>query len=158
MGVTLSMGQRISKSTNTTITNTTNRDDQHYCSIQVGGESSFGLEIDEIQRQFGHTYVYFKVPVDKIDQIRHKYVDIRYQRTSDRNYNANINDNIINQLDKLQDSLKTSLRGIRSHKNIINSVQYEEYRFTSERNNNFIFRFSTEGKPTLTIRYMFQHS
>jgi hypothetical protein len=135
-----------------------NQDDQHYCSIQIGQDNSFGLSIAEIQRQFGQTYIYFTIPPDKIERVRHEWVDIRYQRNLGRKHETTVTDDVIKQLDRLQDSLKISLRDIKPSKNIINKKQYLEYRVTSEKHNYFTFRFSTEGKPTLTISYIFQHS
>ena len=153
------MGQNSSKK-NLSQANQDRQEDQHYCSVQIGYESPIRLEVAEVQRQFGQTYVHFRLPNSqrkRIYQLQSQPLDIQYQRTLGRQ-NPNLTSNeMMAQLEKLQDNLKLTLSNLKASRNIINGVEYQEYSCPTERGNNFTFRFGLTSKPTLLIRYMFTH-
>lgn len=160
VSVYIFMGQIASKK-NKIIENTT-RQESHFCSIQIGSGTSFPLTFIDVQRQFGNTYVNFKLPSNQKNQLLHlqggSRLDIQYQRTPSRHQNELCGSDMVTQLEKLQDSLQVSLTNQTPAKNIISGTEYQEYQCITTKGNNFTFRFGTQNRPNLIVRYMYQHN
>lgn len=154
------MGQIASKKSQ--IIENITRQEIHVCSIQIDSGTSFPLTVIDVQRQFGNTYVNFKLPSNQKKQVLQlqggSRLDIQYQRTPSRHQDEVGDSDIVTQLEKLQDSLQVSLTKQTPAKNIINGIEYQEYKCITPKGNNFTFRFSTQNRPNLIVRYMYQHN
>lgn len=160
VSVYIFMGQTSSKK-NKIIENIT-RQDSHFCSIQIGSGTSFALTVIDVRRQFGNTYVNFKLPSNQKNQLLQlqggSRLDIQYQRSPSRHQDEVGDSDIITQLEKLQDSLQVALTNQTPTKNIIDGIEYQEYQCITTKGNNFTFRFGTQNRSNLIVRYMYPHN
>ena len=136
----------------------TNGQNEHYCSLQMGSLPSISLELNDIQYQFGSTYVYFKIPRDKLERCRYQKLDLKYQRYDARTYDNLSSEEMIEHINSKHDGIIAYLSTTTSKKNIINGTEYQEYRIASEKNNSFTIRYPMEGKHHGIIVYQYIHN